>query len=210
MTMALSDAKAKEKLRGWPSQIRRLWSKSQEILWLRAQPVDGPGPAPRLVLPGADEFRVQPDGLWLSLGIRDATSKATFADCVAVESCGSAQNLNDKRSRYAARTTSLMVQLSKTWLDHQVLVQGGAYRARRELLQGLLPLDHFVALPVRHLRVLYAVADDGADSVYKRVCRSGVSEAHEFVCRQEVLGQYNAPKFQQFLKGMAPDRSLYP
>jgi hypothetical protein len=211
-TMPLSDAEAKQRLRSWPTQTRRLWSKTPSIRWLRAQPIDGPGPAPRLALPGAGEFRAQPDGLWVTLGIRydDTTSKATFADCIAVESCGTGQNYNDKRSRYAARTTSLMIEFSSSWLDHEIPVQAGARRTRRELLRGALPPDDRVTLPVRHLRVLYALEDDGADSLYARVCRSGVLEAHEFVCRQQVLGQYNAQDFQRFLKGMAPDRSLFP
>jgi hypothetical protein len=58
--MPLTDAEAKERLRGWPTQTR-LWSKNASIRWLRAQPIEGPGPAPRLVLPGAGEFRVQPE-----------------------------------------------------------------------------------------------------------------------------------------------------
>ena len=209
--MPLTDAEAKERLRSWPTQTR-LWSKGASIWWLRAQPIEGPGPAPRLVLPGAGEFRVQPDGLWLSLGIRrdDQETQATFADCVVVESCGSIQNFNDKRSRYAARTTSLMIELSKRWLDHQVSVQAGALRQRRELLRGALPLEDAISLPLRHLRVLYALADEGHDSPYRGIRRSGVLEAHEFLCRQEVLGQYTAQRVQVFLKAMGPERSVYP
>jgi hypothetical protein len=129
---------------------------------------------------------------------------------MVVESCGSIQNFNDKRSRYAARTTSLMTELSKPWLDHQVPVQAGALRTRRELLRGQLPQDDRLSLPVRHLRVLYALTDEGDDSDYKGVRASGVLEAHEFVCRQEVLAQYPAQPVQRFLKGMSPDRSFYP
>jgi hypothetical protein len=156
---------------------------------------------------------VQPDGLWLSLGIRrgdDHQTHATFADCIVVESCGNIQNFNDKRSRYAARTTSLMIELSQRWLDHQVPVQAGAVRQRRELLQGALPLEHPITLPVRHLRVLYALADEGHNSPYRGIRRSGVLEAHEFLCRQEVLAQHNAQSVQAFLKAMAPERSVYP
>lgn len=209
--MPLTDAEAKRRLRGWPTQSR-LWSKDGSIRWLRGQPIEGPGSAPRLVFPGAGEFRVQPDGLWVSLGIRrdDHATPATFADCIVVESCGSVQNLNDKRSRYAARTTSLTIELSRRWLDHEVPVQAGARRQRRELLRGRLPLEDVISLPVRHLRVLYALADEQGDSPYKRMRRSGVLDAHEFLCRQEVLGQYNAQGVQTFLKRMAPDRSVYP
>lgn len=210
--MALSDKEAKQRLRAWPTQIRQLWSKNADVRWLRAQPIDGPGPAPRLVLPGAGKFRVQPDGLWTTLGIpiSQPTLAASFADCIVIESCGTSQNFTDKRSRYAARTTSLMIELAQPWLDHEVDITGGGKRARRQLLQGSLPATGTLALPVRHLRVLYALEDDGAKSLYKQVCAAGVIEAHEFVCRQDVLGQYTAPKFQTFLKGMAPDRVIFP
>jgi hypothetical protein len=155
---------------------------------------------------------VQPDGMWLTLGIRyDAPgTRAAFADCIVVESCRTIQNYNDKRSRHAAGTTSLMVELSEPWLEHRVIVQGGATRSRRELLQGGLPPDARVSLPLRHLRVLYALADDDDRSPYTRVRDSGVLEAHEFVCRQEVLGQYKSQAVQAFLKGMAPDRCIFP
>jgi hypothetical protein len=150
--------------------------------------------------------------MWITLGIRiaDTTTEATYVDCIVVESCGTAQNFNDKRSRYAARTTSLMLELAERWLEHEVAVQSGAQRTRRALLRGRLPASGTVTLPVRHLRVLYALEDDATPSLYKRVVSSGVMEAHEYVCRQQVLNQYNGQDVQAFLKRMAPDRLFFP
>lgn len=210
--MALTDRQTKERLKRWSTHTK-LWSHRSPNRWLRAQPVAGPGPAPLLVLPGAGEFHTQPDGLWVSLGIAvdDRDTKATYADCVVVESCGSMQNFNDKRARYSARTTSLMLALAPRWLDHELGVQGGGRRTRRELLRGQLPPDDEVFLPVRDLRVLYALPDDaGIQSLYHRTRASGVLEAHEYLCPQKILGQLKGQEVQAFLKRMSPDLNLFP
>jgi hypothetical protein len=164
-------------------------------------------------LPGAGAFRTQPDGLWVTLGVRpsDTTTTATFADCVAVESCGSPPNFNDKRSRYAARTTSLVLELPSAWLDATVTVQSGTLRQRRDILRGQLPATGDVSLPLRHLRVLYALPDDdGSPSLYKRVTGAMALDAHEYVCPQNVLGSFRGQPLQKFLKRMSPELTRYP
>lgn len=180
--------------------------------WLQAQPRAPGATGPRLELPGAGSFKTQPDGLWISLGIArsDTSTPATFIDCIVVESCGTPQNFNDKRSRYAARTTSLVVSLPKAWLNVSVAVQGGASRARRELLQGQLPATGDVSLPLRHLRVLYALPrDDGDPSLYDRIAAALALDAHEYLCPQSSLSTYNSQVFQAFLKRMAPALARY-
>ncbi len=158
------------------------------------------------MLPGSRAFHTQPDGLWLTLGIaRDDTSTvAVYADCIVVEVCGSGQNLNDKRARYAARTTALMVDMRTPWLDGTVTLQGrgGTRRARRDVLGGQLREN--AVLPVRHLRVLYVLDDGGAKSLMQQAQANMVFEAHEYVCPQRVLGQWTAPPMQEFLKRMRP------
>jgi hypothetical protein len=139
--MPLTDAQAKACLIAWP-RITGIWTRSDDTTrWLQAQPPVVGSTGPRLALPGAGAFRTQPDGLWVTLGVRpsDTTTTATFADCVAVESCGSPPNFNDKRSRYAARTTSLVLELPSAWLDATVTVQSGTLRQRRDILRGQLP-----------------------------------------------------------------------
>jgi hypothetical protein len=163
--------------------------------------------APRLTLPGSLVFQTQPDGLWLSLGIDrgDTQASASFADCIVIESCGNLANLYDKRSRYAARTTSLVIDIRKVWLNQQVVVRGrgGPTRARAELLGGQLEDD--VSLPIRSLRTLYAIPHD----LYIQARKSMVLEAHEFMCAQSRLGQFNSKPMQNFLKGMAQHRQWY-
>lgn len=211
--MPLTDAQAKARLDAWPT-VTGIWTRTDDTTrWLRAQPPVASVTGPRLEIPGAGAFRTQPDGLWITLGIRpsDMNATATFADCVAVESCGTPQNFNDKRSRYAARTTSLVVKLPSAWLDATVTVQSGAVRRRRDVLRGQLPAAGEMSLPLRHLRVLYALPDDdGPPSLYGRVTEAMALDAHEYVCPQTVLGSYTGQWTQRFLKRMGPEQSRYP
>src|SRR4051794_40711892 len=106
LRMTLTDAQAKAALRKWPL-VTRIWSGGEATLyWLRAQPTAAGEVhrSPRLAVPGGAEFQTQPDGLWV------ATNDGTYADCVVIEACGPAQNLSDKRSRYSARTSSLLLE----------------------------------------------------------------------------------------------------
>lgn len=207
--MPLSDAQAKAALRTW-ALVTRVWSGGEYIFWLRAQPndVDDTQRSPRLTAAGSREFQTQPDGLWITLGGMGSqpVGTSTFADCVVVEVCGTAQNLNDKRSRYSARTSALVIEMMQPWLDHEVPRQGGAVRMRRQLLASELPASGVVRRPVRHVRVLYALDDTGARSLYARATREIVLEAHEYMLPQRILQQWTAPEMQEFLKRMAPRR----
>jgi hypothetical protein len=118
----LSDAQAKVLLRGWPSHrgdvVRSdAWPTPHgKGAWLRAQPPETaskPGPRPRS--PGAKLFSTQPDGLWVWFG-----PEAQFADVLVIEVCGTAQNLNDKRSRYGPTTMSLLLITPRRWLLSEV------------------------------------------------------------------------------------------
>lgn len=91
---------------------------------------------------------------------------AEYVDCVAVEVSRSSQDFADKRSRFAATTSSLVVDLPLKWLDREIPTQGkgNVKQARRKLLGGNLPTTGKVRIPVRHLRVLYALPDQGKGS----------------------------------------------
>jgi hypothetical protein len=185
----------------------QLWSPPESaVYWLRAQPKakakSQTATGPRLTSPGAALFKTQPDGLWVTLGISkgDLSSAAEFIDCVVVEVCGNMQNVNDKRSRFAARTSSLMVELKESWLAEKVATPGykGPLRSRSELLGGGLTDD--THLPVRHLRVLYTLPK----AVYPDAVRSLLLEGHEYIAPHSKLGQYHGPPMQSFLRRMAP------
>ena len=86
----LTDAEAKELLRGWPSHSgdvvqSEVWPTPHgKGAWLRAQPTENPSePGPRLHAPGARLFSTQPDGLWVWFD-----PEAQFVDVLAIEVCG--------------------------------------------------------------------------------------------------------------------------
>ena len=53
-----------------------------------------------------------------------------------------------------------MLRFHQPWLDEEVSVQGGARRARRLVMGVDLPSSGEVAIPVRRLRVLYALPEE--------------------------------------------------
>lgn len=200
--MTPTDSIAKGHLLTWPNQTTTWSTRPQGATWLRAQPISDNVPGPRLHTPGAGALRTQPDGLWIA---RDAHGNAgpLFVDCIVIEACGTSQNLNDKRSRYGPRTSSLLVSLPKPWLDKEVRVRAGALRRRRDLLH--VP-DEALIVPIRHLRVLYALPGTGGSHLYGQVTTEMVLDAHEFVCPLNQLGNFKSQPMQRFLKGMTPGR----
>jgi hypothetical protein len=123
------DKQAKDWLRNvWP-QTSRIWSEraNGKVWWLRAQPTNRGPRSPRLSAPGSRQFHTQPDGLWVSLGLPrlEGETDPRYIDCIVVEACGTIQNLNDKRSRYAARSSALMVDMQRSWLNEEIVVLGG-------------------------------------------------------------------------------------
>jgi hypothetical protein len=189
---SFSDRKIKSWLAAWPTTTE-IWSPpGSGILWLRGQPATGTARSPRIAAPGSNEFETQPVGLWLSRGPSGVS--ASYCDCLVIESCGSTQNLADKRSRYAARTSGLVVDFRSGWLEEEIVRPGrsGPRQSRWEVL-GLAssgPLQ----TPVRHLRVLYAVPDQKVSGLFARVKANLILEAHEYVCPQRRLGQRTADR----------------
>jgi hypothetical protein len=128
-----------------------------------------------------------------------------IVDMIAIEDCGSIQNFNDKRSRYCPSTYSHTVYVPANWLLQNIPVKGGGqvpiWRATG-IFEDEPASDLY--LPVRHLRVLYAIMDD----LWQRVCCYALN-AHEFLFRHTQLGQYNAPLIQVFLKLMKPTANIF-
>lgn len=153
-----------------------------------------PDPGPRLRAPGATLFSTQPDGLWVWFGPR-----AEFVDVLAIEVCGTAQNLNDKRSRCGPTTTSLLLGTPKRWLQREVGTRGRGTRTRLELagMHGLQLTDEVIA-PVRWLQVLYALPNE----VFKSWTAEQVPVPHEYFCRHSSTGSYNSQAMQAFLARM--------
>ena len=167
---------------------------------MRAQPVDGASRGPRIHSPGARLFTTQPDGLWVYLW------EQQFCDAVAIEVCGSVQNLNDKRSRYIPSSHSLVVSFTKAWLKEPIAVQSGGRKPRHQALCtfGALP-DADIQVPIRHLRVMYALPN----SVYHSWCSNHTPTGYEFFCQHSSLNSFNGQKMQAFLAQMSIARQFY-
>lgn len=210
---ARHDRKAKRALRKWPDSSEGLWpplpvkGQPKKGRWLRAQPKSKTAPCPELAQPGAEKLFTRPDGMWLFLTANE------FADVVCVESSSNIQNLNDKRSRYAHAHHSIVVRIGIDWLNEAIGFKKGnkpRWKIAGTFPTGTnqvpaLPSQKELVLPVRHLRVLYALKTKD----YKIVIKNLVPAAHEFFCKQDALKQFNAQKMQSFLQGMWISHHFY-
>jgi hypothetical protein len=168
----------------------------------QGQPVSGSETGPRLSAPGASLFRTQPDALWAHFRKRES------CDVVAVEVCGTAQNLNDKRSRYIPASHSLVLQCSKEWLFGLMTVARGAEMPRwkaSRIYRKAPKISNDISIPVRHLRVLYALPND----LYHKWAKEHVPTGSEFFCPHSSLDSYNSQKMQKFLRQMSIASQFY-
>lgn len=158
-------------------------------------------PGPRISAPGAKLFTTQPDGLWVHF------KSDVSCDVVAVEVCGTVQNLNDKRSRYMPSSHSLVLNVSKKWAEEEVATRGGVAKSRisaSESLPSTIRTDE-ISIPVRYLRVLYALPNE----IYKVWGREHTPTGYEYFCPHSSLSTYNTQKMQSFLKGMSIASQFY-
>jgi hypothetical protein len=197
----LSDAEAKDVLLRWPTRTSKLWPPpGGKGYWIQGQPKSGSCPGPRLSAPGAMLFRTQPDGLWVHF------QGCTSCDVVAVEVCGTVQNLNDKRSRYIPASHSLVLSCAKYWLEEEVSVnKGGQYpRWKAAASFGKAPKSD-ISVPVRHLRVLYALPN----KTYHAWGFEHIPTGYEFFCPHSSLDSFSSQKMQRFLRQMSIEAQFY-
>lgn len=196
----LSDGEAKAILLTWPARTKSVWpSPSGKGYWLRAQPQASKIPGPRLRSPGAKLFATQPDGLWVYFS-------SAHCDIVAVEVCGTIQNLNDKRSRYFPASHSTVLECSQKWLHELMTVQKRGKKSRWEACGTIkkVPASDRT-IPVRHLRVLYALPN----KLYTDWHSNHVPTGYEYFCAHSSLDSYNSPKMQKFLRQMSIASQFY-
>ncbi len=187
----LSDAEAKAVLQGWPTRTK-VWTPTLPGWWLRAQPVDGHTVGPRLKSPGSTLFVTQPDGMWLYIRPVDG-----YVDALAIEVCTSAQNLNDKRSRYMPAMYSIVAECPRTWLLATIAVQRGGQQPRWRASGTFTSAPPTtLRLPVRFLRVLYALPN----ALYRRWMPEHVPVGYEYFVPHSSLSSYHSPAMQTFLR----------
>ena len=183
-----------------------MWSaRGGKGYWLRAQPADGKAPGPTMASPGAKLFKTQPDGLWVHFG---GIEHIEYCDVAVIEVCGTVQNLNEKRSRYSPASHSLVLRCSVKWFAEEIAVQRGG-RRQRWAAAGSIPRkpagDDAISIPIRHLRVLYALCN----SLYDIWVPSHTPTGYEYFCTHASLDGYSAPKMQTFLRQMSVDSQFY-
>lgn len=188
----LRDNEAKKILLSWPTNSKKLVPVSVgSSSWIQGQPKPGIGIGPRLMAPGTTAFKTQPDGLYVSF------QQTTSCDVLCIEVCGTDQNLNDKRSRYFPASHSIVLSVKTAWLSEDIVVQKGGTKARSSVAGIKTPLQgDVVQIPIRHLRVVYALPNE----LYKKWSKDHTPTGYEFFCPHSALASYTSQKMQAFLK----------
>lgn len=199
-----SDDQAKDILRDsqyWRTRTQK-WGVAKPVeYWIRCRPSDAKTdkrPLPTLCLPGANLFQTQPDGMWIYF------RGTSCVDVLAIEVCGTMQNLSDKRSRFLSTGTGLMLAVPATWLHRPIALKKGAKASQTRAqasgcLQGaVLPKKGKMHIPVRFLRVLFVIPD----TKYKSWMANHVPAGHEFFIKHNSLKSMNSKPGQKFLGAM--------
>ena len=185
------DSTVRDRLMAWPNTPPGLVPTPKQS-WLRGRP-DNAGQC-YLKLPGSDRLRTMPDGLWLSFGGKAAEP---FVDALAIEACSSLTNLQDKRSRFAPSTQSMMAVCSLPWLHAPALADNPAPRWQVTGVLRAAPVTPLV-LPVRNIRVMYGLLPEQ----YQRFMHYQLPHAHEFFVPMGALTAENgdqAPAMQALI-----------
>lgn len=190
------DAAAKEiLLKKWPAVTKKLfYATSDDTPWIRAQPrANGMiGTPPRIVLPGSTLFKTQPDGLYVQY-----KEGGLYCDVVAIEISSNVSNVRDKRSRYAATTTSKVLETDAKWLQNRVTDGGRG----KELISTLSRIDASrgkIISAIRFIRVLITLEKDQ----YVKWIQNDVPRAHEYFIPRSSLSSITSPQMRIFLQNL--------
>jgi len=190
----LSDKQAKKVLLKWPNRTKLWPPPSGRGYWIQGQPRQANATGPRISSPGAKLFNTQPDGLWAHF------QGDTSCDVVAIEVCGTIQNLNDKRSRYIPASHSLILRCPLDWLEEKITVQkGGKFPRWKAAGTFDTKPGQELMVPIRHLRVLYGIPN----ALYDEWSRQHTPTGYEFFSPHSSLHTYNSPAMQAFLRQMS-------
>ncbi len=179
------DNLVRSRLKQWPQRPPGLKQRPGQNAWLRCRPsADSKQVHPFLKLPGSNNWRTLPDGLWLNFG---GTPEDPFVDIFAIEACSTTQNLLDKRSRFAPSTHSMLAFCPIPWLLAPVTPGDPTPRWRITGIFREQPTQP-ATLPVREMRVLYGLKSRD----YTGFIRTQLAHAHEFFMPLETLTEENS------------------
>lgn len=180
------DALVRARLQQWPQRPPGLpHAGNGRDAWLRGRPAEiAASYNPFLKVAGSNLMRTLPDGLWLKFG---GTLVEPFVDIVAIEACGSLQNLLDKRSRFAPSTQSLLAVCPVPWLLAPV---GPGDKTPRWSVTGVLRREPAtpLVLPVRDVRVIYGLKS----RQYEGFASGNIPHAHEYFVPMDALTAENS------------------
>ncbi len=190
------DAAAKESLRKWPKKTH-VFGGVGERWWLRCQPAEGEVTHPRIRPLGSKLFATQPDGLFAQFG-----PAGNYVDIVAIEVCSSFQNLFDKRSRYSATTTSVVLDVPLAWWNAKTHKNQTWFAASGAFRQ--IPLQDTFH-PIRHSRAIFILPNEH----YADWFRNSSAQGHEFFMPLSSIDSFNSAKMQLFLARLDPVANFY-
>jgi len=171
--LELLDRLVKRRLRRWGQRPPGVKPRQGREAWLRGRPADEPAngnPFPKI--PGSTKLRTLPDGLWLNFG---GNFTEPYVDILAIEACGTLQNLLDKRSRFAPSTHSLLAVCPLDWLVAPVAPDDTTPRWQAARVFSRPPTQA-TCLPVREVRVLNGMKNRH----FQDFLRHNMPHAHEF------------------------------
>ncbi len=108
-------------------------------------------------------------------------------DILAIEACGTLQNLLDKRSRFAPSTHSLLAVCPVEWLLAPITPDDPTPRWKAARVFAREP-TMAVCIPVREMRVLYGLKSHH----YEGFARNQLPHAHEFFVPMDTLTAENS------------------
>jgi hypothetical protein len=182
-------------LKSWPTRTQKFTGTVRPGYWVKVRPSRS---GPQLRQAGCLALKTQPDGAYAYVGDAGA-----WVDLIAIEVCGTVQNLHDKRSRYMATTSARLLQFKDLWLASKLpKTKGRGWESFGTLLHN----PGAIAIPVRFLRVLYVIPD----SILEIWSQNHIPGGHEYFIKDSSFPNFwPSPLGQQFLGQLVMENHFY-